>query len=283
MVWNARWFSAGGGVFQPEQAIRLQVARQPRRLDRGQAVVRVVQQFDLLAMVGAQLFEQLGHHAEITRRGPHRLGRPLALGRLVRRAAAGDAVGLVDPGHATLCAAGDEAEFAKTGDFLAGLRDVAAVGVAVDQRALARAPAQQRVQRHAGHLAEDVPQRHVHRGDRGHRHRPAPPGRAAVEELPEVVDAAGVAADQVRHHVVLQVGRHRQFATVEGGVAQAVHAGAGDELEGDEIAPRAGDHDPRLDDLAVAGRALGGRSAIGRWGHRGSLTGKRLPRPRPGR
>lgn len=51
-----------GGVLQPEQAVRLQVATQARSFDRCEAVMRIVQQFDLIAVVGAQLLEQLRHH-----------------------------------------------------------------------------------------------------------------------------------------------------------------------------------------------------------------------------
>src|SRR5690606_6352894 len=105
-------------------------------------------------------------------------------------------------------------------------------------------------------LAEDVPQRHVHRGDRAHGDRATAPVRTAVQELPDVLDPAGVAADQVRNHVVLQVGGHRQLAAVEGGVTQAVDTGAGGDLQGDEVAPRAGDGDLGIDDGAVVLRAL---------------------------
>src|SRR5690606_23296386 len=90
----------------------------------------------------------------------------------------------------------------------------------------------------------------------------AAPVRAAIEELPGVLDPAGVAADQVRHHVVLQVRGHGQFAAVEGGVAEAVHARARGDLQGDEVAPRAGDDDPGVDDLAIVPRTVGG-SVVG--------------------
>ena len=67
---------------------------------------------------------------------------------------------------------------------------------------VARAAAEQLVDRHAERLALDVPQRGVDRGDRRHRHRPAPPVGALVEVLPDVLDAARVAPDQQRDHVV---------------------------------------------------------------------------------
>src|SRR5690606_11679219 len=88
------------------------------------------------------------------------------------------------------------------------------------------------------------------------------------QELEHVLDAAGVAADQVGHHVVLQVGGHGQLAAVEGGVAQPVHARGGGDLQGDEVAPRAGDDDLRVHDAAIAGGALRGGLGLGGDVHR---------------
>ena len=46
-----------------------------------------------------------------------------------------------------------------------------------------------------------------------------------------------------------EIGGHRQFAAIERGIAQAVQALIGEDLQGDEVAARAGDDDPRIDDF----------------------------------
>jgi hypothetical protein len=110
--------------------------------------------------------------------------------------------------------------------YLSGLVDRVldrrAVGVAVDHDAGAAGAAQQLVERQAGDLGLDVPQRHVDGGDGRHRHRPSAPVGALVEELPDVLDLVGVAADQAGDHVLPQIGDDRQLAPVQGGVADAV-------------------------------------------------------------
>ena len=47
----------GRGIFQPEQAIRLEITREARRFDRAQAMMHVVQQLDVRSVILAQLFE----------------------------------------------------------------------------------------------------------------------------------------------------------------------------------------------------------------------------------
>jgi hypothetical protein len=59
----------------------------------------------------------------------------------------------------------------------------------------------------------------------------------------------GVAADQARDHVIGEIARHRKLASVERGVAQAGDAVLGLDLQGDEIAPRAGNDDLGGNDL----------------------------------
>ena len=106
----------------------------------------------------------------------------------------------------------------------------------VGEQAGARGAAEQLVERQPGDLALDVPERHVDRGDRRHRHRPAAPVGAAVEVLPGVLDAVRVAVDQQRHDVLAQVGGDRQLAPVEGRVAEPGDAVIGRQLERDEVA-----------------------------------------------
>ena len=162
-----------------------------------------------------------------------------------------DAVRLLDAGHAALRADRLVSLRDVFADLGAALVDVLAVRMAVDEHAFARAPAEQLVQRRLAHLAEDVPQRDVDRGDRRHRHRAAAPVRAAIEELPDVLDAPRVAADQIRHQVVLEVRGDREFAAVQCCVADTGNTRARDDFQRDEVARRAGDDDFRGDDLAI--------------------------------
>src|SRR5690606_10776879 len=62
---------------------------------------------------------------------------------------------------------------------------------------VAHQAAEQLVDRHAQGLALNVPQRLVDAGDRAHQDRAAAVEAAAVEHLPQVVDARRVATDQV--------------------------------------------------------------------------------------
>jgi hypothetical protein len=53
-------------------------------------------------------------------------------------------------------------------------------------------------------------------------------------------------------HVIPQIGDDRQLAPVQGGVADAVDAVLGGDLQGDEVAPRAGDDDLGVGDFQHA-------------------------------
>src|SRR5690606_14190061 len=120
--------------------------------------------------------------------------------------------------------------------------DVHAVRVTVHEYAFARSAAEQLVDRHARHLAEDVPQRDVDRGDGGHGDGTAAPVRAPVEELEDVLDPTGIAADEIRYQVILEVGRDREFAAIERGVTEAGNTGPRNNFQRDEVARGAG-HD----------------------------------------
>ena len=63
-----------------------------------------------------------------------------------------------------------------------------------------------------------------------------------------------------RRDLVREIARHRQLATVQGGVAEAGLAVLGLDLQGDEVAAGTGDDDPRAGDLH-RGLALAGTMA----------------------
>ena len=237
-------------VLHPEQPVRLERLAEPRRLDRRQAVVDVVQQVHVRAELAPRAFEQRRHDVQVLLRRPERLQRLALLGRLVVQLAARDAVRVRDAGHAALQRAPPCSPGATYSAAAATVSSIdLAVGVAVDHHVVARLAAQQLVHRHAQRLALDVPQRRVDRRDRRHRHRPAAPVRALVKVVPDVLDAPRVAPDQQRDHVVGQVARDGQLAPVQRRVAEPVHAALGLDLQRDEVPPRRADDHLRRHDL----------------------------------
>ena len=233
---EGRLVLGGRRVLQPEQAIGLQVLAEPPGLDRREAVVDVVQQMDVPAQRVARLLEQLGHEAHVLRRAPLRFLGQRSLGRLVIEALARHAIGRRHARHAGLEAHGAIALLQIFLRALDRLRDIATIGMAIDHASFAGGAAQQLVDGHARQLALDVPQGHVDRRDRGHRHRAAPPIGALVEILPDVFDAMGISADKARNHMVREVARHCQFAPVQRRIAKAVDALVGLDLQRDEVA-----------------------------------------------
>src|SRR5690606_11477076 len=118
-----------------------------------------------------------------------------------------------------------------------------------DHHLVARAAAEQLVERHAGDLGLDVPQRHVDGGDGGHGDGAAAPVGALVEVLPDVLGAERVLADEGGGDVILQVGDDREPTAVRRAGADAVHALAGHRLHGGEVAPGRADDALDLGDL----------------------------------
>ena len=91
-------------------------------------------------------------------------------------------------------------------DGVEGFGDVGAVGVGVDEAALAGLAAEEVVDGGVEGLALDVPEGDVDGGDGGHGDGAAPPVGSAIEVLPDVFGLEGVAADEAGEDVVLQVG-----------------------------------------------------------------------------
>jgi hypothetical protein len=79
----------------------------------------------------------------------------------------------------------------------------------------------------------------------------AAPVRTAIEKLPDVFDAARVAADEIGDQVILEVRRHGQFAAVQCCIADTGNTRARNNFQRDEIASRASDDDFGSDDLAI--------------------------------
>ena len=114
------------------------------------------------------------------------------------------AVDIRKPGDADLDADGLIALLLALADRFDGLGDIAALGVGIAQHLLATRAAEKLIERHVGGLGLDVPKRGIDAGDRRHGDRAAAPIGALVEILPDVLDAARVAADQERDEMVLR-------------------------------------------------------------------------------
>ena len=219
-------------------------------------MVHVVEQEQVGAELAAQPIEDGRDEVEIALGAPHRFRRQAAFRRLVGRRPLGDPVGVIETGDAALRADRQVAERLMLRHRREGVVERLAVGVRVDQDAVARRAAEELIHRHVQRLALDVPQRHVHGRDRRHRHRTAPPVGAFVEVLPGIFDASRVAPDQQRRDVIGEVARHRQLAAVHRRIAQPVDAVLGGQLERDEVAARRTDYDSRIDDTHLLNSQL---------------------------
>src|SRR5262249_49859630 len=119
--------------------------------------------------------------------------------------------------------------------------EVAAGGVAVGVDGLAAFAAEELIHGHAGPLAEDVPQGHVHAADGVVEHRAVAPVGADERGLPDVLDLGGVLADEERLEEAVDGGLNHASALGEGGTAQAVEPRlAGGHLDDDKADLRGG-------------------------------------------
>ena len=129
------------------------------------------------------------------------------------------------------------------------LGDVVAVRMAIDHDAGAALAAEELIERQAGGLRFDVPERCVDSSNRGHGHRAAPPVDALSEVVPRVLDLMRIAADQQWDDVIAKVGCDRQLSPVQRRVADTMDALVGHDLERDEVPARAGDDHFGVDDF----------------------------------
>src|SRR3954463_556965 len=61
LIFSGRW------IFEPEQAIGLEISRQARGLDRRQTMMHVMKQLEVRAVICAQSFKEFWRRLEITR------------------------------------------------------------------------------------------------------------------------------------------------------------------------------------------------------------------------
>jgi hypothetical protein len=94
--------------------------------------------------------------------------------------------------------------------------------VTVDVRPLATLAAEKLVDRQVRDLPLDVPQRHVHSGQRVVHHRPGTPVGIDVDEVPDVLDAVDVSPLEQRSEEVRDDRGHGTVPLREGRAAEAV-------------------------------------------------------------
>ncbi len=212
-------------------------------------MVNVVEQVQIIAEFQAQRFEQLGDVEKIFLGGPEVFGWESFLGRLVEELVFGDSVSGGEARDPGLRADGEITQFFISSNFVGGLFDVSAVGMAIDEHAGPALAAEKVVDGSFQGFAFDVPESHVDGGDGGHGDRAATPVRAAIEVLPDVFRLEWVAADETRDEMIGQIRCYGQLAAVQRRVAETVNALIGRNLQGDEIPAGAGNQHLGIRDL----------------------------------
>ena len=180
---------------------------------------------------------------EILRGRPDVFRGDRCVSRLVVHPVLGNAIGRCKTRNPGLRADRFVAEPGVAGHLVEGLSNVVAVGMAVDHHAVAAGTPEELIQRQSGYFAFDVPQRGVNRGDSAHGDRPAPPVRAAVEVLPDVLDAGRIAPDQGGRDVFFEVCSDGELAAVQRRIADSMDALIGFNHQSDEIATGAANDD----------------------------------------
>ena len=229
----------------------------------------VVQKLHVPAQRLARGLEQRRDRTQVFRGGPDRLlGHGAAAGGLVEHLVLRHAVGRVQPRHARLQPDRAIAHVLVAFRRFDRLFDGLAVRVSIHRHAPAARSAQKLVERQAGPLGLDVPQRHVHRRNGGHAHAAVSPVRAAIQVLPRVLDPVRIPPDQAGNHMIFETALHRQLAPVQGRIAQPRQSALGLDHERDEIPPRRRrDHAGGLDRVGARVHGFSER-VVGDVGHR---------------
>ena len=238
-------------IFHPEHTECFNALTESRRLNRGQTVVHVVQKMLIKAKFTAHRIEQLRCEIEVFFGGPELLFRPVTFsGGLVGQPFSfRHAIGGFHTRHAALDADRLKAHLFVTGVIFQHVINGVSGGMTIDHHPFPGCAAQQLVERHIGRFGFDIPQCHIHGGNGRHGDRTTTPVGAFIEELPDILNAVRITADQLRAEVIFQIRGHRKFTSVEGGITQADDALVGGNLKGDKVTPRAGNKDFSPDNL----------------------------------
>ncbi len=108
------------------------------------------------------------------------------------------------------------------GRVIEGLVHGGAGGVQIDRHVPAEPAAEQFVHGHSGALSGDVPERHVHPGQRAVQDRPIPPIRREMQHSAYVGNVGGRAPDDQRRHVCRQDRDNGRETLVEGRATQPI-------------------------------------------------------------
>ena len=214
------------GVFEEEQVEGFELLREDDGVGGREPLVGVVEQFHLAAHGRAQVLEHPDRAAHVAPRIEIVAGFR-ALGRRDPR--------LPAPVSADLAAHVPVVLGHVPQDVLRHFLGRCAVGVDVRVRRLPALSAEELVHGHARPFPLDVPQRHVHAGDRVVQDRAVAPVAVHHGRLPQVLDIVRVLADEEGFQVVFDGGVDGPEPLGECGAAQAVEAGfGGQELDDDQ-------------------------------------------------
>src|SRR5690606_42056977 len=84
----------------------------------------------------------------------------------------------------------------------------------------------------------DIPQSGINCCQCCHTDRAATPVSTTIKELPDVLNLMRIAADKRRNQVMLQIGNHRFFASVECSVTDAINSFIRHDFQRDKISAR---------------------------------------------
>jgi len=140
-------------------------------------------------------------------------------------------------------------------DGVHGFRDIAPVGVGVDEDTGAAAAAKEVVNGGVERLAFDVPQGNINGSDRGHGYGTATPISSPVKVLPDVFDLRRIAPDDAGQDVFFKIRCNGEFAAIESRVAEAVDPFVRLDFERDKVAIGRGDDESCCGDLHVSGHS----------------------------
>src|SRR3989454_10351005 len=197
--------------------------------------MRVVKQMDVVAVAQAQRLEQFRGLKEILLRTPDILWAKAPYRRFIKHLVLGNAVSARQTRHTGLGSHSQITHLDKLADFVRGLRDVAAVSMAIHHDSSAALSAQEIVKRRVERLTFDVPECHIHGGNGAHGDRSFSPVGAAVEILPDIFGLKRVASNETRNQMVRQVTGDRKFAPVQSAISEPVDSFVGVDFESDEI------------------------------------------------
>ena len=196
--------------------VLLQLLRKIQRVDGGQALVDIVAEFQAVPIGGAELFHQVQYIFHVC------LGVKISPGEGIFRPVH---VGVLSAVAAHLHADFPVAPLPQRLHPLQGLLRVGPLRMGIAGNARPAFSSEQLVEGHPRQLSLNIPQRHIHAGQRVVEHRSVAPIAHSHGGLPDILNIGRVLADQERTQIFFNDGHHRQIPMGKGGAAHAVQAG----------------------------------------------------------